>query len=57
MVDPPRIFPATIEVLEIGVINTYFKNPNSLSQIMDMALKKEVKSTVIPIMPGNIKYI
>ncbi len=57
MVDPPRIFPATIEVLEIGVINTYFKNPNSLSRIMDMALKKEVKSTVIPIMPGNIKYI
>jgi len=40
----------------MGVTRTSFKNPNSLSQTIDIALKKEVKSTVIPTIPGNIKF-
>jgi len=55
IVEPPSIFPATIEVLDIGATRTSLKNPNSLSQTIDMALKKEVKRTVIPTIPGNIK--
>ncbi|HEY4662213.1 MAG TPA: hypothetical protein VIH07_00895 [Candidatus Humimicrobiaceae bacterium] len=53
--EPPRSFPTTIEVLEIGATRISLRNPNSRSQTIDIALKKEVKSTVIPTIPGNIK--
>lgn len=56
MVEPPSSFPTTIEVLEIGATRTSFKNPNSLSQTIDIALKKEVNRTVMPTIPGNIKF-
>jgi hypothetical protein len=55
MVEPPSSFPTTIEVLDIGATRTSLKNPNSLSHTIDMALKKDVNSTVMPIIPGNIK--
>jgi hypothetical protein len=55
MEEPPSSFPTTIEVLEIGATKISLRNPNSLSQTIDIALKKEVKRTVMPTIPGNIK--
>jgi hypothetical protein len=55
IVEPPSSFPTTIELREIGATRISLKKPNSRSQTIDIALKKEVKRTVIPTMPGNIK--
>ncbi len=51
---PPIDFPIAIEVLLIGATSISLRNPNSRSQIIDIAENIDVKRSVITIIPGNI---
>src|SRR5262252_1867560 len=51
-VAPPRILPMATADRSIGATNTSLRKPNSRSQMMDIPLKIEEKSTAIPMIPG-----
>lgn len=54
---PLRALPITMEKRDIGATSISFIKPNSLSQIMDIEEKIELKSIVMPSMPGNMNCI
>ena len=54
---PLRAFPTTIESLDTGATRISFINPNSLSQIMDIDEKIELKRIVMPIIPGKMNCV
>ena len=49
---PPSVLPIAIAERSIGATSTSLRNPNSRSQTIDIALKIDVKSTAMPMMPG-----
>ena len=51
-VEPPAVVPKTIESRDTGATITSFRNPNSLSQSTEMPANIELKSKVMPIIPG-----
>ena len=53
MVLPLAAFPKAIELLEMGETRISFKNPNSRSQIMEIAERKEANRRFIAIIPGK----
>src|SRR4030067_1614808 len=52
---PLRALPITMENLDTGATRISFIKPNSLSHMIDMDEKMELKSIVIPSIPGNMK--
>lgn len=54
---PLSALPITIDNLDTGATRISFINPNSLSQIMDIEEKMELKSIVIPSIPGKINWL
>src|SRR4030066_1117168 len=54
---PLSALPITIDNLDTGATRISFINPNSLSHIMDMDEKIELKRIVIPSIPGKINWI
>ena len=54
---PLSAFPITIENLDTGATRISFIKPNSLSHIMDIEEKIELKSIVIPIIPGKMNCV
>jgi len=57
MTVPLRALPVTIETLDTGATSISFIKPNSLSHMIDMDENIELKSIVMPIIPGNINCI
>jgi hypothetical protein len=51
---PLKVFPNTIDVLDIGATMISFKNPNSLSQIIVIPELTDANSKFITISPGKI---
>src|SRR5208283_2150015 len=54
---PLRAFPTTMENRDTGAASISFMNPNSLSQIMDIEEKMELKRMVMPMIPGKMNCI
>ena len=54
---PLIALPITIENLDTGATRISFKNPNSLSHIIEIDENMELKSIVIPSIPGKINLI
>src|SRR5208282_3104333 len=54
---PLSAFPTTMEDLDMGAASISFMNPNSLSQIMEIEEKMELKRMVMPIIPGKMNCI
>ena len=50
---PLAAFPTAIVILEIGATNISFKNPNSLSQITEIAERNEANNKLSATIPGN----
>ena len=56
--DVPAIaLPATTENLEMGATSISFKNPNSLSQTIDMAENMDANRMVNPNIPGKRNWV
>ncbi len=54
---PLRAFPTTIEKRETGATSISFINPNSLSHMIEIDEKMELKRMVIPIIPGKMNCV
>ena len=53
-VAPPRVLPMATAARLMGATKTSLRKPNSRSQTMDMALKIELNSTDMPMIPGKM---